>query len=628
MLSPYWHGVLIYIRQINKILIACLIVFIAAHSVVRGQNGIDSLRSILDHDSLPGNIVVKTSLELCKALIKSDKEYLLPEYAIKGINADTLTKDHQSKFALYELLGNYYWQTGRLSEAAEQFSKMRLIGETIGDTKITAYSYNGLGNTYYLMDSWETALDYYRKGLALSGTDTLLKVRLYNNIANSFISLKQMDSVLLYYNKTVEYHIAHNNYRYLSSVYANIALTYEELHNGPALRKYIDLALETAVKSNDPYQIASVYQNMGELAFKNHPDLAMTCYEKSLEIARKSKNFDQILQALQNISELSQQKGDYQRANQYLRAFKNLDDSLDLELKKSRLQQLEYNHLTELKRIEEDKKVHQHELKMLHEQNRQKVFLIIISGVLLALSVLLVMGFQVYRLRMKISRSKDEFFKMIAHDIRSPFSGILGLSEVLNEEANLQGDPHHKKHLESLHKSLTHVYDLLENLLQWAQSKSKKSNFKPQFQLVLPVVEEVIHLYQASGKQKGVQIVPDIPFGVAARFDTNMLQTILRNLLSNAIKFSPESSTINISAKTQDKEVLVSISDQGIGMNADQVDRILKSDERFSTPGTRNETGTGLGLILCKRFIHIHGGKMNIESKPRFGTTISFTLPD
>jgi len=229
---------------------------------------------------------------------------------------------------------------------------------------------------------------------------------------------------------------------------------------------------------------------------------------------------------------------------------------------------------------------------------------------------------------MKISRTRDKFFSMIAHDIKSPFSGILGLSELIKEESESHPDPLHQKQVASLHESLTHVYDLLDNLLVWSQSETGKIAFKPQIQIVAPIVEGVIQLHQASAKQKGITIVNEVAFGLTARFDANMFHTILRNLASNAIKFSPDKATVFISAIKQGNEVLVAVRDQGVGMDASQIEKVFKSDDRISTPGTRNEKGTGLGLILGKNFITRHGGKIKVESKKGEGTTISFTLPD
>jgi len=478
------------------------------------------------------------------------------------------------------------------------------------------------------MENYDKALEYYRKGLAQSGTDSLLKVRLYNNIANTFVQQDKTDSVLTYYKKSIIYHQSHQNFRYLSIGYANIALAYLKMHNSLEIRRNIDLALEAATKTADPYQIASVYQIMGYLALEKHPDLSVKCYSQALELARKSRSYDQIRTSLENLSNLSDSAGKYKQAAAYLSEIKDLNDSLNLEQKKSRLKQMESEHLAAVRNAEDIKKAQQEEVNAIRDENRQKYLLIILTVAFAAVLALFLMGFYNYRLKMKINRTKERFFSMIAHDIRNPFSGILGLSGLLNEEAEKSEDPVHRKQVQSLHQSLNQVYDLLENLLQWSQSETGKIAFNPQVQLLSPFVHEVICLHTATAKQKGISLENQIQSGLTARFDSNMLQTIIRNLLSNALKFSQERTTIFLSAEIQGKEVVVKVRDEGTGMNREQINRIFKANEGISTPGTLNETGTGLGIILCKNFISRHGGKIWAESKPVEGTTVFFTLPD
>ncbi|MCX6224095.1 MAG: tetratricopeptide repeat-containing sensor histidine kinase [Bacteroidia bacterium] len=613
--------------RISRNFLPCLIFLFACQTGALGQAVIDSLCRILDAKKVPDSTYVKTAVNLCKTVANTDLEYLLPNYAIKGLKTDSSNRDIQSKSALYGYLGNYYWKVGQLSEAAYQFNQMRFIGETSSDTAMISNSLIGLGTVYYLMEEYKQALAYYSEGLALSGTDSLLQVRFFNNIANTFSEENQMDSAISYYNKSISYHKSHQNYRFLSISYGNLALTYKDLHNRQEVKRNITLALEAAIKAKDPYQIASIYEITGDLAIDKHPDLAAQCFKLALEIARKSKSYDQIRKNLEKLANLSDSSGHYKNEIVYLREMKILDDSLDLVQRKARINQMEFDHVVATRNATEVKKAQQEELEAIKDQNRQKNLLIILSIAFIAVMVLFLMGFFYYRLKMKITRTKEKFFSMIAHDIRNPFSGILGLSGLLNEEAEKDGDPVHLKLVRSLHKSLNQVYELLENLLQWSQSETGKISFNPIVQPLSPFVHEVICLHTAIAKQKDISIENQIRSDLTARFDGNMLQTVIRNLLSNSIKFSTEKSSIFISAELQGRRVVVKVRDEGIGMTREQIDRIFKTDAGISTPGTRNETGTGLGLVLCRNFITRHGGKIWAESKPGKGTTVFFTLP-
>jgi signal transduction histidine kinase len=592
------------------------------------QTSVDSLRMILKNKNLPDSTIVKTALRLCNAVVGTDNAFLLPEYAIKGLEADTLNEDIQSKFSLHGLLGNYYWQIGKLSEAADQFNKMRLIGESSTDQNITATSLLGLGTVYYQISDFENALKFYRNSLSLAGSDSLLAARLYNNLANTFLMMDQMDSVLTYYNRAIAYHERHKNYSLLSTTYGNLALVHLRYKNVPEIRQNLNLALESAKKAADPYQIASIYQLMGDLAVEEHPEMAAASYQQALALARQVKSYEQMRTNLENLSDLAEQKGNYKTALGFLMEVKQLDDSMNLQQKIFRVERLEYEYQAEIRNNEELKKIRLEELASLKEQNRQRTLLWIVSIAFVAMLFLLILSFQTYRLRIKITKSKERFFSMIAHDIRNPFSGILGLSGILNDEAQNSEDLSYRKKMGSLHKSLNQVYDLIENLLQWSQSETGKIAFHPQVQLLSPFVHEVISLHNTSGKQKGISLENQIQSGLTARFDSNMLQVVIRNLLSNAIKFSPENTSIFVSATVQSKEVVVKVRDHGTGFTPEQLNKLFKGNESISTPGTRNETGTGLGLILCKDFISRHGGKIWVESKPGEGTSVCFTLPD
>jgi len=592
------------------------------------QTPVDSLRKILDKKDLPDSTIVKTALRLCEAVVGTDNAFLIPEYAIKGLEADTLNEDIQSKFFLHGLLGNYYWQIGKLSEAADQFNKMRLIGESSTDQNIMANSLLGLGTVYYQISDFENALKFYRNSLSLASSDSLLTARLYNNLANTFLMMDQMDSVLTYYKRALAYHESHKNYRLLSTTYGNLALVYFRTHDAVEIRQNLDKALEAAKMADDPYQIASIYQLMGDISIEKHPDMAARSYQQALGLARQVKSYEQMRKNLENLSYLAEQKGNFRLALGYLQEVKQLDDSMNLQQKRFRIERLEYEYQAEMLNNEELKKIRLEEMASLKEQNQQKTLLWIVSIAFVALLFVLILSFQTYRLRIKMTRTKERFFSMIAHDIRNPFSGILGLSGILNEDAQQTEDLGFRKKMGSLHKSLNQVYELLENLLQWSQSETGKIAFQPRVQLLSPFVHEVVCLNNASAKQKGIQLENQIQSGLTARFDSNMLQVVIRNLLSNAIKFSTDNTSIFISATVQNKEVVLKVMDQGTGMSPDQIKKIFKENSSSSTLGTRNETGTGLGIILCKSFISRHGGKIWAESKPGEGTSVYFTLPD
>jgi signal transduction histidine kinase/ligand-binding sensor domain-containing protein len=226
-----------------------------------------------------------------------------------------------------------------------------------------------------------------------------------------------------------------------------------------------------------------------------------------------------------------------------------------------------------------------------------------------------------------LNATKDKFFSIIAHDLRNPFHTVMGFSELLMLSFEKISQDKIRKYIQLIHTSSVAGNNLLENLLQWSRSQTGKMTFEPVAIDILKLVLETNSLFEISMQRKNITIKNQIDPDTFVFADPNMLQTIIRNLLSNAIKFSNENGEIIISVKQTELDVVISIADNGIGIPLERQDKLLNKNFSFSTPGTKNETGTGLGLVLCKEFVEKHGGKIWFESEPGKGCTFTFTLP-
>ena len=226
-----------------------------------------------------------------------------------------------------------------------------------------------------------------------------------------------------------------------------------------------------------------------------------------------------------------------------------------------------------------------------------------------------------------LNASKDKFFSIIAHDLRNPFMSLLGLTEYLFEESETIDKAELKTVSESLFKSANNTFDLLEGLLQWARVKTGRIKYEPVELNLNRVLAKTKMLYNSIGTKKGISLTIDVDDRISVFADLNMLETILRNLISNAIKFSSSEDKIHISAKEENNFVKISVADTGIGMSKEITDKLFQVGFNVTTAGTENETGSGLGLILCKEFIDLNKGEISVESEPGKGSTFSFTLP-
>ena len=231
------------------------------------------------------------------------------------------------------------------------------------------------------------------------------------------------------------------------------------------------------------------------------------------------------------------------------------------------------------------------------------------------------------KLLKEANATKDKFFSIIAHDLKTPFNSLLGFSEILVEEINGNNFENIKKYTQHIYDILIQSYALLNNLLDWSLSQTGGMKFKPEKINFNEISNELIDYLKNIAQNKKLVINSNINDNLELIADKNMLTTIIRNLVSNAIKYSSQGGEITISASTDNKETRISVKDTGIGINAEDLEKLFKIEESISTKGTENEKGTGLGLILCKEFLEKHNGKIWAESKFGKGTTFTFTIP-
>jgi PAS domain S-box-containing protein len=228
----------------------------------------------------------------------------------------------------------------------------------------------------------------------------------------------------------------------------------------------------------------------------------------------------------------------------------------------------------------------------------------------------------------KINAEKDKFFSIIAHDLKSPFLGLLGLSKIMaTEDENLSKDEFIAFGKE-MNESASNIFKLIENLLEWAQMQKGALNFTPQEIYLNVIVSQNMNIIKQRAEQKGIVISREVPESLKVTADDKMLNTVLRNLLFNAVKFTTRGGNINVRAKTKDNHnIEISVSDTGVGMSEKDAKRMFKMDEKVSSKGTEGEPSTGLGLLLCKEYVEKHGGKIWVESEEGKGSTFYFTIP-
>lgn len=224
--------------------------------------------------------------------------------------------------------------------------------------------------------------------------------------------------------------------------------------------------------------------------------------------------------------------------------------------------------------------------------------------------------------------TKDKFFSIIAHDLRIPFNGILGFLDLLDDQFEEIEDSEKRNFIRLIAENAQNTLTLLENLLEWSKSQTGKHLFQPVNQKLRPIIDTVVSNLTPTLTLKNLALHVIVPDDLEIFADNRMLMTIFHNLISNAIKFSYSEGIIEIIATSNANEVEIMVSDIGVGMTKELSRTLFKIDEHFSTPGTSNEKGSGLGLILCKDFIEMHNGKIWVESQLKKGSRFIFTIPN
>lgn len=227
----------------------------------------------------------------------------------------------------------------------------------------------------------------------------------------------------------------------------------------------------------------------------------------------------------------------------------------------------------------------------------------------------------------KVNAEKDKFFSIVAHDLRGPIGGFMGLTERMAEGMAEMTLDEIQNMTRVMKKSSANLYSLLGNLLEWSRMLRGLTVFDPVSILLLPKIHEILLLPLDSSDKKEIAIDIKVPVNLEVYADVNMLASIIRNLVTNAVKFTPKGGNIRIVAASTGDFIEISVTDSGIGMKKEMVENLFNLDINTNRKGTEGELSTGLGLMICKDFIEKHGGKLKVKSTVGEGSTFSFLLP-
>jgi signal transduction histidine kinase len=573
----------------------------------------------------------------------------------------TIVHYPEGKAEAYRLIGIYYDFQGNYPKALKYYQMALKIGEELKDKNIISRSYNNIGIIYEIQLDYELALNYYLKSLEIKEDigDTYGMINTLNNIGNIYRYLKEYSNALEYFKRSLQLSKDINNKTGISMSTISIGLAYNNMGDKYQAIEYYKNGLNLAEELENVSFILWSTFGLGMAYFDLEKlDIALEYAEKAYKLALEINEKEQIKFSSGLLSEIYAAKGNFEKAYTYQVKFKNQSDSLVNEAKTKEITALELQYTfekeKELAQAEQEKidAVKAEEIKQ-HKAIRN---LFIIGFLLLLFLVFILIRSYLFKRKANFTlteqkqeiesmnsqltvqkdelesanKTKNKFFSIIAHDLKSPFNAILGFSDLLLNNHKDYDENKREELIKFIHTSSKSAYILMENLFDWARSQSGNIEFSPERLNLNELVQKVITNASYSASQKEIKLKNLLNEEILVNADKNMLSTILRNLISNAVKFTERGGEISVyyEKSKESKHHKVVVKDNGIGMSVEKAKSLFQLDKNQSSEGTDKEKGTGLGLILCKEFIEKHQGKIKVESIEGKGSEFIISLPE
>ena len=576
------------------------------------------------------------SLKLIDALNKGEELYNnLPDSAVKYYEiavhlSNSLELQELKAKALCGLAKSFYIKAD-FNESLSNFDQALKIYESLNDTIGIIYGLNGCGIALTMLSKEEEAIINHKKSmvLCLEIEDNIQLAKNLFNIAVSYESLKDYDLSLTYVDSSLLYA---RQYESINNIckYSNHKAQLQILKGDFAKAvKTIETVLETE-GFTDQWEIQYAKAGLG----KAYMHLGMI--EKSLDYSHQALIMAQSINSKWDLKELNETlsqtyelKGDYLNSLKYHKKYKAYNDSIFTQ---TRDREVNF-HLLKEQKLENHNLITRNEVieKQLKIRNILIISIIIIMLISIAAAVIYI---RLYSIKSKLlselaelNQTKDKLFRIIGHDLKTPISVMVQFTDLLQENLEEYDSETIQKFLVLLNRSSREGFDLLTNLLSWAQSQTGELPFEPKSIKIDELLITTWDLLESQAELKQIKLVNRIQKNITVKADKHLMQIILRNIISNAIKFSYPNNQVICTIEELDSGIKFCIRDFGIGINKEQRQNIFKPGNTFSIPGTNNEKGTGLGLAICNEFVEMHGGKIWIEDVTP-GSKVCFSLPN
>lgn len=664
----------------ERVAISFLFLFIVTVSSSYSQLRVeDSLKQVLaetDTDSSKAELF----LQLARVTKFADMEKSVEYY----LNALEYVKNEYSRAVILDTIGLFNWQLGDFSESIKYFEKSLLLFIELQDSIWLGKLNNNLGAVNWGIGNSNKALQYYQEGYKIRKSIKDMKgvSNILNNIGLIYQDWGLNDEAYNWHNEALIIALNLKDLPAIAYSYSNVGRCFENKKEFKEALKYYQLGYQNLLKDEKNIRsvplfltfIGSVYSKMGM------QDSALTYHKKSLFNSKQINNKNRIAIAnyylgltyfsiskldsadkfinasytlsleknygylikdnLFILSQIEEKRGNISKAFNYFKNATALKDSTFNKQKIAKFTNLQVEYYLEKKSKENTILRKDNEIQELTINEQKNVRNVLIISALFILIILFLISRSRIAYRklniglkesekdlLELNANKDKFLSIISHDLKSPFGSLLGAINILENEYEELSSDETRELIRIIKHTSTNVYDLLESLLAWTRTQIGKMEYDIEAIDLFDSISQVVDFLRISASAKNISLVNKVQKGSNVFADSSALNTILRNLVSNGIKFTKEDGKIIFDVTRSEKEVQISVTDTGIGLNQEDISKLFRIDVHHTTIGTNKETGTGLGLVLCKELVEKHNGKIWVESEVGVGSKFIFTLP-
>ena len=570
------------------------------------------------------DLELKTKFDLGGLYLQQDRyiDAIKLLYQVK----DSL-KVHDNKYlelVLYSTMGVLYTNIGKTELAIESYKESIAIDNELEDIDYKSSNYVNMGETFFQAKEYDSAIFYFNKALDVSLPYSKDRTTLAVNVSlgNIFLTNNQLDSCYVYYQKAFADSLLYTQPENLAATTVDMGLYYAAIKEYTKSKEYLVSGLQ------------------------------MT---RDLNLVRFERN------ALQSLSKIDSIAGDFESAYKYLSAFNITEVQLAKNEAQLAIKALEFDNYLSIQKLHTHNLEHENEI----QAKKIKTKNIVIAAIIAIVLLLLILFYSSYRSRLatkklvvqlseknkdlkhlnsdinatnllleqneaklqKSNLTKDKFFSILGHDLKSPFNSLLGLLDIIDSQWNEMEDS--KKHflIKKLYSSSQQTYTLLENVLTWGKAQRGQINCKKESFKLIETVQSIIDLYQSKALSKEIELTSSVDSNTYLNTDIMLLNQIIQNFVNNAIKFTPKGGKVNIESTVKTNSVLICVTDNGIGIPSSEIERIFSLEASYYRPGTEDEKSTGMGLILTSEYASIINGTLSVKSTEFKGSSFCLEVP-